>query len=108
MGDGEAEQEFVRHRILNVKFYTLLPLETDSDSTETVYFRSLLIQRKGLSTAAVSSMDSNSIDSTGQDVLFASSMDSSGSDLEQRRLSLMNRHVTISTPHVGRMERDYR
>lgn len=84
-------------------------------------FRSLLVQRKMLSTAAVSSMDSNSLESSGPEPFFVSSMDSSGSDLgtvwpgersrrafaEQRRLSLLNRQTT-SIPHVARTERDYR
>ncbi|CAD6194919.1 unnamed protein product [Caenorhabditis auriculariae] len=52
-------------------------------------YKSLLLQRQFLSTAAISSMDSNnSTDSSGPPV--ASSFDSTRSELEQRRLSLMN------------------
>ncbi|ETN85361.1 hypothetical protein NECAME_16801 [Necator americanus] len=63
--------------------------------------RSLFLRRKFLSTAAVSSLDStNSTESSAPEAIFASSVDSAGSDLEHRRLSLMNRLPTGSAPHL--------
>ncbi|KAJ1371102.1 hypothetical protein KIN20_032981 [Parelaphostrongylus tenuis] len=63
--------------------------------------RSLLLRRKFLSTAAVSSLDStNSTESSAPDAMFVSSVDSGGSDLEHRRLSLMNRISTGSVPQI--------
>ncbi|WKX95418.1 hypothetical protein Q1695_012121 [Nippostrongylus brasiliensis] len=61
--------------------------------------RSLFLRRKFLSTAAVSSLDStNSTESSAPEAIFASSVDSAGSDLEHRRLSLLNRVPTGSMP----------
>ncbi|EYC45494.1 hypothetical protein Y032_0425g1226 [Ancylostoma ceylanicum] len=63
--------------------------------------RSLFLRRKFLSTAAVSSLDSNSTESSAPEAIFASSVDSAGSDLEHRRLSLLNRIPTGSVPHMA-------
>ncbi|CAI5441604.1 unnamed protein product [Caenorhabditis angaria] len=52
-------------------------------------YKSLLLQRQFLSTAAVSSMESN-ISTDDSDPIFASSFDSTRSELERRRLSLLN------------------
>ncbi|CAJ0607632.1 unnamed protein product [Cylicocyclus nassatus] len=65
-------------------------------------YKSLFLRRKFLSTAAVSSMDStNSTESSAPEAIFASSVDSAGSDLEHRRLSLLNRIPTGSVPHLN-------
>lgn len=64
-------------------------------------YKSLFLRRKFLSTAAVSSLDStNSTESSAPEAIFASSVDSAGSDLEHRRLSLMNRIPTGSVPQI--------
>ncbi|KJH49191.1 hypothetical protein DICVIV_04692 [Dictyocaulus viviparus] len=63
--------------------------------------RSQFLRRKFLSTAAVSSLDStNSTESSAPEAMFVSSMDSTGSDLEHRRLSLLNRTPTGSVPQI--------
>ncbi|CAI4231765.1 unnamed protein product [Auanema sp. JU1783] len=87
------------------------PKQEENADRKRMKYKSLLIQRKFLSTTAVSSMDStNSTESSAHDPLFTSSVDSLKSDLEQRRLSLMTRHSNVSSPHIGgssRLERDY-
>ncbi|CAB3405433.1 unnamed protein product [Caenorhabditis bovis] len=65
-------------------------IETRSNAKgKRMQYRNLLLQRQFLSTAAVSSMESN-VSTDESDPLFASSFDSTRSELERRRLSLMN------------------
>lgn len=54
-----------------------------------LFSRNILLQRQFLSTAAVSSMESNN-STDDSDQRFSNSFDSTRSELERRRLSLMN------------------
>ncbi|CAI70420.1 uncharacterized protein CELE_Y48C3A.5 [Caenorhabditis elegans] len=74
-------------------------------------FKNILLQRQFLSTAAVSSMESNN-STDDSDQRFSNSFDSTRSELERRRLSLMNQadanssdEATRSVPRIS--NRDY-
>ncbi|KAK6024619.1 hypothetical protein OSTOST_09569, partial [Ostertagia ostertagi] len=94
-----------RRRRLRNSFVRRAALSHDavfmSRKPEQIDDRSMFLRRKFLSTAAVSSLDStNSTESSAPEAIFASSVDSAGSDLEHRRLSLMNRLPTGSMPQM--------